>query len=104
MIMRVLSFSRLAALLIVGLGFGVAPAAAGGCCYAAPVVVQPVVYYQSCSCCGCGSVYYSGGYAGYAYSSGYAYANDYVDVPRFYAPRRYFGARYWGPRRIFARY
>jgi len=55
--LRMLNFSRVAALLLFGLCFGVglgaAPAAACGYgCYAPrPVVVVPY-YYQSCSCCG----------------------------------------------------
>src|SRR6266540_4347593 len=131
MIMRVLSFSRFAALLIVGLAFGAAPAAAqcGGCYAAAPVVVQPV-YYQSCSCCGCGAGYYGAyyqaayvypttygagccgtgyGYGYGGYTAGYEVAPRYV-APRVYAPRvaypRYVGpARYYPPRRaLVARY
>src|SRR5712692_1541973 len=111
MTLRVFNISRFAALLLFGLcfgvGFGAAPAVAGGCgygCYApAPVVVQPY-YYQSCSCCGCGA----SGYGGYAYaypSPNYgAYAAGYdgyddavVVAPRYYAPRH--RSRYWGPRR-----
>jgi hypothetical protein len=64
MIERLLNFCRIAALLCVGLGFGLSatPAAAQcGGCYAAPVV--------SCGCCGCGSSYYGGYYAAYAYPS-----------------------------------
>ena len=77
MTMGVLTLRRLAVLLFTSvcltLGFGAAPAAAGGCgygCYApTPVIVQP-----SCSCCGCGASYgYYGGYAGYGYGyAGYA--------------------------------
>ena len=71
MIMRVLNFNRFAALLIAALGFGVVPAAAGGCgygwgycysygCYAA----IPVVVYPTCSsCCWCGSSRYYGVYS-----------------------------------------
>jgi hypothetical protein len=126
MIMRVISFSRFAALLLFGLGFGAAPAAAqcGGCYAAAPVVVQPV--YSPCSCCGCGtSAYYGGGYYGgyyasayaYPFYAGYGYEDPDVDVyaprvyaprvyaPRVYGPRRYVGPRYYGPRRgLVARY
>jgi hypothetical protein len=132
MILRLFSISRFAALLLavtgLGLGFGAAPAAAGGCgyygCYAAArVVVQPY-YYQSCSCCGCGtSAYYTSYYpaytypsADYGYATGYDYATGYgygyegaVVAPRVYRPRaafpRYFGPRrYIGPRRAYARY
>ena len=100
MTLRVLGFSRIAALLLFGLSFGfgfsATPAAAGGCgygCggygYAAPVVVQPYAY-QSCSCCGCG------GYAAYAYPTPYygAYATgwDGYDDSVVVAPR------YWGSR------
>src|SRR5262245_49334886 len=112
-IMRVVNFSRFAALLVAGLGFSSVPAAAQWCggCYAPPVVVQPV--YSGCGCCSCGSAYYGGygygGYGGYygaayaAYGYGYGYGyGDYV-APRIYARARW-GARYWGPRRGFARY
>ncbi len=107
MIMRVLSLSRFAVLMLFGLAFGAAPAAAqcGGCYAPAPVVVQPV--YAPCSCCGCGSAYY--GYYGaayaYPYYSGYAYADVEVDVytPRVYG-RAYGPRRYWGARRGFGRY
>jgi hypothetical protein len=129
MIMRVLNFSRFAALLLVGLGFGAAPAAAQGCCYApTPIVVQP--YYQSCSCCGCGSSSYYGSYYaawaypsayygyqtagyGYGYGAGYGYGDGYTGyqapiVPRYVAPRVYAPRvypryvaypRYFAPRR-----
>jgi hypothetical protein len=109
MIMRVLSFSRFAALMLFGLAFSAAPAAAqcGGCYAPAPVVVQPV--YAPCSCCGCGSAYYGYYAAAYAYPyySGYAYADAEVDV---YTPRVYgrgYGrgyGRYWGGRRGYGRY
>src|SRR5712691_9819632 len=91
MIMRVLSLSRFAVLMLFGLAFGAAPAAAqcGGCYAPAPVVVQPV--YAPCSCCGCGSAYY-----GY-YGAAYAY------TPRVYG-RAYGPRRYWGARRGFGRY
>jgi len=100
----VLSFSRIAALLLFGLcfevGFGAAPAVAGGCgygCYAPALVVVQPYYYQSCSCCGCGTSGY-GGYA-YAYPSPYygAYAAEYDGYDGYYAPRP--RPRYWGPRR-----
>src|SRR5882762_5838227 len=79
MFLRMLQLGRLAALLIVvGLGFGAAPASAGcgysGCYAAAPVVVEPQpVYYQSCSTCcgGCGSAYYSSYYPAYTYPTAY---------------------------------
>src|SRR5258707_362206 len=69
MMMRVLNFCRIAALLCVGLGFGLgATPAAARCgydgCYGPAPVVMP-----SCSCCGCGSSYYGGYYAAYAYPS-----------------------------------
>jgi len=77
MILRFFNLSRLAALLLfAGLAFGAAPASAG-CgydgCYApvAPVIVQPV-FYPSCSCCGCGSSYYTSYYGAYTYPS-YSY-------------------------------
>jgi hypothetical protein len=98
--LRMLNFSRVAALSLFGLCFGVglgaAPAAACGYgCYAPrPVVVVPY-YYQSCSCCGCGGGYaYAAPYA--AYAAGY---DDYDDAvaPRYYAPR--WRSRYWGARR-----
>src|SRR3954471_4230774 len=104
MTLRVLSFSRIAALLLFGLSFGfgfsATPAAAGGCgygCggdgYSGPVVVLPYAY-QAFSCCGCGGCGYAGpvvvqpyayqscsccgcgGYAAYAYPTPYygAYA------------------------------
>jgi hypothetical protein len=123
MMMRVLNFCRIAALLCVGLGFGLSatPAAAQcGGCYTAPVV--------SCGCCGCGS-YYNSYYAAYAYPSygygccgggygyggygGYGYGGGgYVGLnvgvgpvvaPRVWGPRPYY-RRYVGPRRIYARY
>jgi hypothetical protein len=103
--LRMLNFSRVAALLLFGLCFGVglgaAPAAACGYgCYApVRVVVQPY-YYQSCSCCGCGASSYGYGYAApyAAYAAGYDDYDDAVVVaPRYYAPR--WRARYWGPRR-----
>ena len=128
MILRMLQFGRFAALLLVGLGFSAVPASAdcgyGGCYAAAPVVVQPY-YYQSCSCCGCGSAYYTSYYPaytyptayygyqaaaygcggcgyGYGYGAGYAYQGGVaagVIGPRYYRPRVY-GARYLGPRRF----
>jgi hypothetical protein len=132
MILRLFSIGRIAALLIFGLGFGAAPAAAGGCgygCFApAPVVVQPY-YNQSCGCCGCGSSYYASYYPAYAYpavavgagccgygagygvGAGYGYGPGYggVVAPRVYRSRvvlpRYYGPRrYIGPRRVLARY
>jgi hypothetical protein len=96
--LRVLNFSRTAALLLFGLcfgvGFGAAPAAACGYgCYApVRVVVQPF-YYQSCSCCGCGSF----GYGGYAYGYRAPYAAYAADYDYDYAPR--WRPRYWGARR-----
>jgi hypothetical protein len=132
MMMRVLNFCRIAALLCVGLGFGLSatPAAAQcgyGGCYAAPVIAPPVV---SCGCCGCGS-YYNSYYAAYAYPSygsgccgggygyggygygGYGYGGGgYVGLnvgvgpvvaPRVWGPRPYY-RRYVGPRRLYARY
>jgi hypothetical protein len=107
MTLRVLSFGRIAALLLFGLCFGVAfsatPAAAGGCGYgcggygyvAAPVVVQPY-YYQSCSCCGCGAAYaYPSPYYG-AYAAGWdGYDDAVVVAPRYWGYR----ARHWGGRR-----
>jgi hypothetical protein len=86
---RVFDLSRIATLVLFGLcfaiGFGAAPAVARGCgygCYApAPVVVQPY-YYQSCSCCGCGSVNgadtYPAPYAAYAAE----YDEQVVVIPR----------------------
>src|SRR5260370_32069323 len=75
MILRMLQLSRLAALLLVGLAFGAVPASAGcgysGCYAAAPVVVEPQPYYQSCSCCGCGASYYPSYYPAYTYPSAY---------------------------------
>ena len=58
MMLRKFKFGCVAAASLLGLAFGAAPAAAGGCGYygcgaAAVVVVQPYAY-QSCSCCGCG--------------------------------------------------
>jgi hypothetical protein len=135
MILRLFGLGRFAALLLCGLAFGAAPAAADGCgygCYQpAPVVVQPVqpCCYQPCSCCGCGSSYYStyyaaytypstccGGYAGYGWGYGYGagYAGEALAPPvlrpRVVAPP-YWGPRrsYWGPRRyvggrLYARY
>jgi hypothetical protein len=106
MTLRVLSFGRIAALLLFGLTFGmgpsVTPAAAGcgyGCggyAYAAPVVVQPYAY-QSCSCCGCGGGYayaYPSPYYG-AYAAGWDYDDAYVVAPRYWGPR----FRHWGGRR-----
>jgi hypothetical protein len=103
--LRVLNFSRTAALLLFGLcfgvGFGAAPRlpADYGCYALVRVVVQPY-YYQSCSCCGCGS----SGYGGYAYAAPYAARAAGYDgydlgsgAPRYYAPR--WRSRYWGPRR-----
>jgi hypothetical protein len=123
MILRLFSVGRLAALLLFGLG--VAPAAAGGgCvygsgCFAPGPVIQPY-YYQSCSCCGCGSSYYASFYPAYAYPAvavgagccgyGYGYGVGYgVAVPPVYRPRvaypRYIGPRrYFGPRVVRARY
>src|SRR5262245_49784847 len=128
MILRALCFSRFAALLLVALGFGAAPAAAQGCCYA------PAPVYQSCSCCGCGSAYYGsyygayaypsygygggcggcgyGGYGGYGYGYGAGYAAYDMPAPVVAAPvvapriyRRPVYSRYWGPRRpVMARY
>jgi|SRR5215470_4198499 len=81
MISRLFSMGRFAALLLCGLAFGAAPAAADGygCgpggCYRpapAPVVVAPPVQpccVQACSCCGCGSSYYGSYYPAYAYPS-----------------------------------
>jgi hypothetical protein len=73
MILRMFTLGRVAALLLLGLlAFGATPAAAG-CgydgCYAppAPVVVQPVYYQSSCSCCGCGASYYATYYPAYTY-------------------------------------
>ena len=71
MILRLFSVGRIAALLLFGLGFGAAPAAAGGCGYNGCYAPAPVVY-QSCGCCGCGSSYYTSYYAAYAYPA-YAY-------------------------------
>jgi hypothetical protein len=105
MTLRVLSFGRIAALLLFGLTFGmgssITPAAAGcgyGCggyAYVAPVVVQPYAY-QSCSCCGCGGGYayaYPRPYYG-AYAAGWDYDDAYV-APRYWGPR----FRHWGGRR-----
>jgi hypothetical protein len=101
--LRMLNFSRVAALSLFGLCFGVGlgatPAAACGYgCYAPrPVVVVPY-YYQSCSCCGCGGGYaYAAPYA--AYAAGYDDYDDAVVVaPRYYAPR--WRSRYWGARGV----
>ena len=106
--LRVLSFGRIAALLLFGLSFGLTfsatPAAAGcgyGCggyggyAYGAPVVVQPY-YYQSCSCCGCGAAYaYPSPYYG-AYATGWdGYDEPVAVAPRYWGPRRYWGRRGW---------
>ena len=107
MFMRVLNFSAFAALLFAGLAFGSAPASAqcGGC-------YVPV--YQPC---GCGSVGYYGGYyqatygyaanygVGYGYGYGGGYGGGYVGAaaPYYFRPRVAY-PRYWGPRRVFARY
>jgi hypothetical protein len=116
MSLRVVNFSRLAAFLVLGLGFSASPAAAGcgyGCWTPAPVVIQ-TYSYQPCSCCGCGSSYYGNYYPAYAYPSypsvyattTYAVAPPIVPMmgPRpFYGPR--VAPRYWGPRRgLVARY
>ena len=116
MILRFLDFSRFAALLLVALGFGAAPASAGcGFCGGwggwapAPVVVQ---YYQpACSCCGCGASYYSSYWPAYAYPSVYATAGYAVAPPvaPYMGPRPFYGPRMagpgWGPRRgLVARY
>ncbi len=100
MIMRVLSFSRFAALMLFGLAFGAAPAAAqcGGCYAPAPIVVGAGLL-RPAPAARCGSAYY-GYYAAagaYPYYSGYAYADVEVDVytPRLYGRGygRYLGAR-----------
>ena len=142
MILRLFNFGRFAALLLCGLAFSAAPASADGCgsygCYQpAPDVVQPVAQpccYQPCSCCGCGSSYYSSYYPAYTYPQAYGYQAGYnygyggaggyaggyeggyqggyqggVVAPRIYRPRvafpRYFGPRrYLGPRRVYARF
>jgi hypothetical protein len=76
MMMRKLKFAAVAAISLLGLLFEVAPATAGGCCGSA-VIVQPVLVYPSCSCCGCGAASYGlsyyGGYGGYGpgYYGGY---------------------------------
>jgi hypothetical protein len=113
--MRFVNLGRLAALLLLGVGLGGTPAAAGGCgwgCWApTPVVVQPV-YVSPCSCCGCGASYYGSYYPAYAYPAVGAYSIGLAPVAAsgpFYAPRvapRYWGSRYWGPRRglMVARY
>jgi hypothetical protein len=127
MIVRLFSVGRIAALLLFGLGFGAAPAAAGGCGYNGCYAPAPVVY-QSCGCCGCGSSYYTSYYAAYAYpayasgccgygAAGYGYGVGYgygagyggVVAPPVYRPRvaypRYIGPRrYLGPRVLRARY
>jgi hypothetical protein len=127
--LRPFAFSGVAAVLLATLGFGATPAAACGYngCYApAPVavVVQPVqYYYQSCSCCGCGSSYYGSYYPAYTYPTygyGYGYAEGYgpnyaagygftgYEDPAYLgpvvAPRVYGYRRYVGWRRPFARY
>jgi hypothetical protein len=132
MILRVFTLGRVAALLLVGLAFGASPAAAGcgyNGCYAplpVPYVAQPYYYQSSCSCCGCGSLYYgsyygaytypsmpypdysSYGYGAYGYGYGYGYGPSYggyggpVVGPRVYGSRP-FHRRYVGPRRMYAR-
>ncbi|HZN30863.1 MAG TPA: hypothetical protein VFB88_16030 [Xanthobacteraceae bacterium] len=125
MFMRVLNFSAFAALLFAGLTFGSAPASAQcGGCYVP--VYQPCGcgsvgyyggYYQSTygyaanygvgyggGCCATGYGYGSG-YGGYAYGGGYGYGGGYVGAaaPYYYRPRVAY-PRYWGARRVFARY
>jgi len=103
MTLRVLSFGRVAALLLFGLCGGLTlsatPAAAGcgyGCggyAYAAPF----------CSCCGCGGAGYGYGYGGYGYPAPYgAYAAGWdgydagvVVAPRYWGHRRSWGRRGW---------
>ncbi len=90
MMLRKFKYSCAAAVSLLGLAFGAAPAAAGGCGYygcraaAAVVVVQPYIY-QSCSCCGCSvSGYY------YAYAPAYVYRPSYYGyVDGYYRPRPY---------------
>ena len=79
MMPRKFKFTCLAAISLLGVAFGVAPAAAWGCgyygCGGNVVLVQPQPYvYQSCSCCGCGASSYSYG----------AYAPTYVSPPSYY--------------------
>jgi hypothetical protein len=118
MVLRLCKLGSAAALLLLSLAFNAAPAAAGGCgyygCGAVEVAPPPVVYQQSCSCCGCGSSYYAyaptsayAGYAEYDYPAygygypGYGYAGagyraaiaPYRYTNRFYRPRVYVGPR-----------
>jgi hypothetical protein len=84
MLLRKIKFGCIAAVSLLGLSFGAAPASAGGCgyygCEAAEVVwVRPYVYASGC---GCGAGYY------------YAYAPAYLYRPAYYVDARYHWRRH----------
>jgi hypothetical protein len=90
--LRKLKLGCAAAVSLLGIAAGAAPAAACGYygCGGEAVVVQPQPYVaQSCSCCGCGTQAYSYG----AYAPAYA-------APNYYYRPDYSGyvAAQWGPR------
>lgn len=115
----------IAAVSLFGLGFAAEPASAWGwgpnwgCgfspCAAQTIVIPAPQVYQTCSCCGCGTSSYYGGYApsygygatyatgdGFGYGYGYGYAGYYGSGvyggyggwgDAYYRPRPYLG---WG--------